>query len=79
MEVISKLPTIRGWIAREDAYLNKGRLLLFGDKPSRDGNCGWKGECFYTVLANYLFPYVTWYGDPIEVELIINPIKRKED
>ena len=73
------LPRIKGWIAREDYYLRKGRLLLFGEKPVRDGNYGWKSQSFYTELDSYFYPDLEWVDEPKEVELIINDICQEKN
>jgi hypothetical protein len=63
-------PVLHGWVARED----KGRLLLFGEKPLRNGNYGWKSSSFCIELNSNLYPDLMWIDDPIEVELSINKI-----
>ena len=72
--MMKKKVKIKGWIAREDIYLRKGRLLLFGEKPVRDGNYGWKSQSFYTELDSHLYPDLNWTDEPKEVELIINEL-----
>lgn len=63
-------PVLHGWVARED----KGRLLLFGEKPLRNGNYGWKSSSFCIELNSNIYPDLMWIDDPIEVELSINKI-----
>lgn len=65
---------IKGWVAREDADFRKGRLLLFGEKPYRDGNYGWRHSSFYTELDSNFYPGLAWEDEPIEVELTIKKI-----
>lgn len=64
---------ISGWIARQDIYLNKGHLLLFSEKPERDGNYGWKGNLICALPDNE-FSEVDWLESPVEVELLIRKI-----
>jgi len=74
MSDIMSLPKIKGWVAREDIFLRKGRLLLFGEKPVADDSYGWKHDSFYTELDSSLYPDLKWEDGPKEVELIINKI-----
>ena len=76
------LPTIKGWIARDDA----DRLGLYDQKPTRKTEPGvfsgianswvigdtWIGRFSLDQTAKTLFPNLCWKDDPIEVEFSIN-------
>ena len=67
---ISALPTINGWVARDQ----DGLLTLFDSEPKRFPiDESWVG-CGFTDLPKDLFPDLKWEDEPIEVEL---PIIRK--
>ena len=67
---ISALPTIKGWVARDQ----DGLLTLFDSEPKRfPVDESWIG-CGFTDLPKDLFPDLKWEDEPIEVEL---PIIRK--
>jgi hypothetical protein len=78
------LPTIKGWIARDEA----DRLGLYDQKPTRKKELGafsggvysswvigddWIGRFSLDQTAKTLFPNLCWTNEPIEVELIIKP------
>ena len=65
---------IKGWVARNDFYLNDDSLRLFFEKPQRDGNYGWKSFKPYINLRRESFRHLRWQDEPIEVELTIKPI-----
>lgn len=65
---------IKGWIARNDFYLNDDSLRLFFEKPQRDGNYGWKSFKPCINLERESFRHLGWVDEPIEVELTIKPI-----
>ena len=83
------LPTIKGWIARDDA----DRLGLYDQKPTRKTELGdfsgivhswvigdtWIGRFSLDKTAKPLFPNLCWADDPIEVELIIKPIQEQPE
>lgn len=80
-------PTIKGWIARDDA----GRLGLYDQKPTRKTEPGafsgivhswvigdtWIGRFSLDKTAKPLFPNLCWTNDPTEVELTIKPIQEQ--
>ena len=65
---------IKGWVARNDLYLNDDSLKLFFEKPQRDENYGWKSFKPSINLKNENFRNLGWKDEPIEVELIIKPL-----
>lgn len=73
LEEISALPTIKGWVARDE----NGEVWFYMQKPHRNGRM-WttgSGDGRYVIyLAHISFPGLGWEDDPIEVEL---PIIRK--
>jgi hypothetical protein len=69
LEEISSLPTIKGWVARDE----DGLLALYEERPIRR-NREWMSSMNFFTLDHELFPDLKWEDEPIEVEL---PIIRK--
>ena len=64
---------MRGWVARND-YINRhGELILFFEKPYRDGNFGWKSNGVHIHIKDNEFD-VQWHEEPLEVEIKIELI-----
>lgn len=84
-----ELPTIKGWIARDDA----DRLGLYDQKPTRKTELGafsgtvhswvigdtWIGRFSLDQTARTLFPNLCWTDDPMEVELMFKPIQEQPE
>ncbi len=84
-----ELPTIKGWIARDDL----DRLGLYDQKPTRKTKLGafsgvvhpweigdtWIGRFSLDQAAKPLFPNLCWTDDPMEVEIMFNPIQEQPE
>ena len=84
-----ELPTIKGWIARDDA----DRLGLYDQKPTRKTELGafsgivhpwaigdtWIGRFSLDQAAKPLFPNLCWTDDPMEVEIMFKPIQEQPE
>jgi len=82
-----ELPTIKGWIARDDL----DRLGLYDQKPTRKTKLGafsgivhpweigdtWIGRFSLDQAAKPLFPNLCWTDDPMEVEIMFKPIQEQ--
>lgn len=67
--------SMQGYVARDP----DGRLSFFLNRPIRNIYGWWQSSKFRErehELPESAFPALTWDDEPIEVELIINPIKK---
>lgn len=62
---------MQAWMAREDDYCRHGRLLLFKEKPFRDGCFGWKSNSVCMELNKNSFLDLNWCNGPVEVEITV--------
>ncbi len=70
---ISALPTIKGWVARDE----DGTLEFYDSKPQRIEDMEfWNSETsmFCTSLPKDMLPSLRWEDEPIEVEIIIKEV-----
>lgn len=73
LQEINELPKIKGWIARNKEY--NELIFIPGEEPPTRMETYW--FCGFTwgyTKIEDVFPELTWYDEPIEVELLIRKI-----
>lgn len=70
------LPTINGWVARDEYSGDEGNLYIGMRRPRRIDNAApgfgmWCDYGEFMALPSEMFPDLKWEDEPIEVELTI--------